>query len=68
MFVCANRGGVCWGKMTKTEPPGLGYGCAAGNGCRGQWGEVVWWCVRGGGVVVVPCLVAPPGAVGLGVN
>jgi len=64
-FGRASRGGWFLGKMSKTEPPGLSYGCAAGNGGRGQWGEVVWWCVRGSGGVVVPRLVTRMGAAGL---
>jgi hypothetical protein len=30
-----------WGLIPKTEPLGLGYGRAIGNGCGGQWEEVV---------------------------
>ena len=65
VFGRTTRGGGFRGKLTKTEPPGLGYGCAAGNGCRGRWGEVAWWCIQGSGGVVVPCLVMQMGTAGL---
>src|ERR1700729_4498849 len=55
-FGRTTRGGGFGGKLTKAKPPGLGYGCTVGNGCRGRWGEVVWWCVQGSGGVVVPRL------------
>jgi hypothetical protein len=54
------------GLKTETGPLVLGYGCAIGNGCREQWGEVVGWCAPGSGGVVVPCLVTQAGTAGLG--
>ena len=50
-----------WGSVSGTLWP-------VGNGCRERWGDVVGWCVGGGGVVVVLRSVAQPGAAGLGAN
>ena len=42
------------GLKPETERRVLGYGYATGTCCRKRWGEVVGWCIRGGGGVVVP--------------
>ena len=49
------------GLKTQIEHRVLCYRYAMGNGCRKQCGEVVGWCIRGGGGVVVPRLVTQAG-------
>jgi hypothetical protein len=40
-------GGEDFGRKTKMEPLGLGFGRAIGNGTQGGWAEVVeWWLIR----------------------
>jgi len=53
-------------KKKKTELLGLGFRCTVGNSSGGRWGEVVGWCVQGGGSVVVPCLFVQTGVACVG--
>ena len=55
-----------WGQQFKSELLWIGYGCTTGNGYQGQWGEVVGWCIQGGGGGVVLHLVAQAGVADLG--
>jgi hypothetical protein len=54
------------GLKPKTEPLGLGCGCTVGNGCGGQWEEVVGWWVSGSGGSGAVRSVARAEVVGLG--
>jgi hypothetical protein len=52
------------GLKPKIECQVLGYRYAMGNGCWKQWGEVVGWCIQGGGGVVMLHSVMQAGVAG----